>query len=387
MLRLACALAYGLVLVAMLELVCAEDSHPGLGREIHLSVVFPKSDQQPVQLTADFDSVLRDRTITWVWYLDQSANKSQEHESTCEGNFCIDHANFTIAVGEHNVSVEAFHNNSSVASASASFYLPTAISPQTTLGPRFAPTGEVLLQAAIPNANLTGDVSCNWNFGDGAVSWGASCTDVPHIYAAPGMYNVTVLLSNAVSALNKSVSVQIQDRVTQLELKVYTPYYLGQPIQFNASVQSGSHVRYQWVFGDGHAYYDLGPHPQHIFPEARPFRVNCTAYNGVSHDTVSMLLVVGVPAASSESAPIALAVGVSVGVLVALVLVGVAYHRYYRRAAKAETADFTFISPRAKQRLGRARASVSERLANFVHQFSQRRQGYSTFDEPTDTEL
>lgn len=72
-----------------------------------------------------------------------------------------------------------------------------------------------------------------------------------HTFPSLGIYLVIVEVANNVSLINRTVFVNVQNAISDLNASaVSTPIYLGAPTVLNASVV-GTNVLLKWIFGDG----------------------------------------------------------------------------------------------------------------------------------------
>lgn len=110
--------------------------------------------------------------------------------------------------------------------------------------------------------------SATWDFGDGTSSFASGpLTTVPHTYAAPGSYNVTLTLVDDQGELAKvTQGITIPGPSAAFTLPTSAP--IGTPVSFDASSSSDTSVggtiqSYAWSFGDGSS--GTGPTPEHTY--------------------------------------------------------------------------------------------------------------------------
>lgn len=72
-----------------------------------------------------------------------------------------------------------------------------------------------------------------------------------HTFPSLGLYFVFVEVANGVSAINRTILVNVQDAISDLNASVVsTPIFLGAPTKMTASFV-GNNVLLRWIFGDG----------------------------------------------------------------------------------------------------------------------------------------
>ncbi|MBV7327997.1 PKD domain-containing protein [Chloroflexi bacterium TSY] len=98
------------------------------------------------------------------------------------------------------------------------------------------------------------NVEFTWELGDDQVASGAFVT---HTYAESGTYTATVTASNRVNSLSMTTVVTVMDEpvsgvpIANLVVSHDGPNVVGETINFTATIDAGSGVRYEWDFGDG----------------------------------------------------------------------------------------------------------------------------------------
>lgn len=99
--------------------------------------------------------------------------------------------------------------------------------------------------------------SQTWDFGDGATGSGPQVT---HAYSVPGLYNVTLTITDFVgrsAQTSKRITVVAGTRPTASFTFSPTAPLPGQQVNFNASASTAGEgnriVRYSWDFGEGNA--------------------------------------------------------------------------------------------------------------------------------------
>jgi PKD repeat protein len=90
----------------------------------------------------------------------------------------------------------------------------------------------------------------------------------------------------------EDLMVLVQEPISGLVAGNDGPTGLGEATGLTASVASGSHVRYEWDFGDGSALDDSGPVVSHVYPAVGTFTAVVTARNDVSSQSAATTVVV-----------------------------------------------------------------------------------------------
>ena len=135
-----------------------------------------------------------------------------------------------------------------------------------------------------PSTNLSatlssgvGSIQYSWDFDNGQNGTGA---DVAHTYAAVGVYQAVVTVSNPVDAFTDTTTVIITDiPVTNLVASNDSPTLLGQATAFSATAQ-GSNVSYTWDFGDGQNA--SGANVSHTYTASGTYTAKVTAANSTN---------------------------------------------------------------------------------------------------------
>ncbi|XP_031801696.1 polycystin-1 isoform X2 [Sarcophilus harrisii] len=121
----------------------------------------------------------------------------------------------------------------------------------------------------------------SWDFGanDSARSGG---TEVSYTYKVPGIYLVTVTVSNNVSSDNDTAFVEVQEPVgiSSIEVNGSHVLELNQPYLFSVK-GSGSPASYSWDLGDGRR--QESPQVVHAFNCTGTYTVSVLGWNEVSH--------------------------------------------------------------------------------------------------------
>lgn len=136
-------------------------------------------------------------------------------------------------------------------------------------------------------------VTYTWYFGDGSTfseTTAGGPSDVAHTYAAPGSYNVCVVITTAGGCVDEdcySITIDGGDCNADFEYTID-----GGIVHFYETATGGDVVEYSWEFGDGGTSTD--PNPSHIFGLTGTFEVCLTIYTADGcTDTYCGLVVIG----------------------------------------------------------------------------------------------
>ncbi|KAI5932677.1 Polycystin-1 [Manis javanica] len=190
----------------------------------------------------------------------------------------------------YNVTVERMHRMQGLHMS--------VVSPVLPLGATLALAANVLVDAAV-------DVAFLWTFGDGEQVTGQfkppynKSFQVPdptvaqvlvehnitHSYTVPGVYNLTLLVSNAFENLTRQVPVSVRASLPAVAVAVGSRVLVaGQPVTFSPHpLPSPVGVLYSWDFGDGSpALMQHQPEVNHTFASRGMYHVCLEANNMVS---------------------------------------------------------------------------------------------------------
>jgi len=119
------------------------------------------------------------------------------------------------------------------------------------------------------------NTSFTWDFGDGSPRITAGTASVFHSYAAPGTYNVNLVLTDT-AYCNAPDSVTIQVRVAALVKAQFTTPPAG-CVPYNAEFTNTSLAgqSFQWDFGDGGTSTDINP--THLYSTAGTYTITLIA--------------------------------------------------------------------------------------------------------------
>ncbi len=149
-----------------------------------------------------------------------------------------------------------------------------------------------------------GPLTYAWAFGDGGTAVGP---DPEHIYTAPGLYTVTLAVTDeegngctATLQINLELAgatLSGQPGVWGAPLELVAP--VGEPVQFAATaVALGDHVlTYEWTFGDGISASGASPTHTYSTPGVYPIALSVASQNGAAA-TAAASIYVYEPAAS-----------------------------------------------------------------------------------------
>ncbi|XP_041604641.1 polycystin-1 isoform X5 [Vulpes lagopus] len=189
----------------------------------------------------------------------------------------------------YNVTVERMHKMRGLRVSA----VPPALPPNTTL----ELAAHVLVDSAVEVAFL-------WTFGDGDQvlgqfkppyndSWVPDPTvaqvlvehSVTHVYAVPGEYNLTLLVSNAFENLTQQVPVSVRATLPAVAVAVGSHVLVaGQPVTFSPHpLPSPGGILYTWDFGDGSpAVTQHQTEVSHTYASRGIYRVHLEVNNTVS---------------------------------------------------------------------------------------------------------
>jgi PKD repeat protein len=144
-------------------------------------------------------------------------------------------------------------------------------------------------------------LSWHWNFGDpvSGVNNIAIIQNPVHFYTAPGIYNVTLIISNVSSC---SDTIQKTITISPLPLADFTAdtVCLHQPTQFSdiSTPNGGGIITYSWDFGDGSPLSNQ-QNPSHTYTSygVKNVKLTITNSNGCVKDTTKQVMVRPLPLA------------------------------------------------------------------------------------------
>ena len=135
----------------------------------------------------------------------------------------------------------------------------------------------------------TGTIYFSWSFGDGAEVFTTRDGVVEHEFENPGVYAVSVEISNNASAALESVLVFIEEKIKNLELTYDGPTPIGQTTTLIVSSSAGSSMTYQFNPGDGTVDSPVQdvPYFRHEYRIADEYFASVKAFNNVSQSSAS----------------------------------------------------------------------------------------------------
>jgi PKD repeat protein len=138
-----------------------------------------------------------------------------------------------------------------------------------------------------------GATSWSWNFGDGTFG---NVRNPIHIYAAAGIYTVTLAASNSAgsSTTSKVVTIEAESPPTA----AFTFSVTGNQVNF-VDASTGSPTQWSWSFGDGETSTERNP--VHVYPGYGLFTATLTVSNSGGSDSASQVVTI----APSGQAPAA----------------------------------------------------------------------------------
>jgi len=157
---------------------------------------------------------------------------------------------------------------------------PTAtVTPSATLTTPGSAVSFSSTAAASPSTGGT-ITTYSWNFGDGSTLNGTDA-DPSHAYASPGVYNVTLTVTdNFGGSYTASTQVTVDAAPTAAFTASSNPATVGSTVGFNAGGSSdavGTITGYSWSFGDGATA--AGPAPSHAYSSPGTYTVSLTVTN------------------------------------------------------------------------------------------------------------
>jgi gliding motility-associated-like protein len=149
------------------------------------------------------------------------------------------------------------------------------------------------------------NTSFTWDFGDGSPRITAGTASVFHSYAAPGSYNVSLVLTDT-AYCNAPDSVVVQLRVAALVKAQFTTPPAGcVPYTAEFTNTSLAGQSFQWDFGDGGTSTDINP--THLYTVPGSYTVTLIANDpgtcNLTDTTRQVITVAGIPTANFTFSP------------------------------------------------------------------------------------
>ncbi|XP_017271539.1 polycystin-1 [Kryptolebias marmoratus] len=129
----------------------------------------------------------------------------------------------------------------------------------------------------------TSGVLYTWDFGDASKFVQGFHRKVSHSFESAGVYNVTVATSNTVPSLTASLVVVVVEGISGLTVTYNGPSEAGSPVDFRATVASGTDLIWDFDFGDGSLWENLTDGSiSHVYKFSGSYRVAVKVSNSVS---------------------------------------------------------------------------------------------------------
>lgn len=145
------------------------------------------------------------------------------------------------------------------------------------------------LQATFTDTSKGTVKNWQWDFGDGSRT---TVQHAAHIYAQPGIYSVTLIVSNAAGSSTASKSVTVP--TSQAPVANFTSREIdGRRVLF-ADTSTNNPTRWEWDFGDNSAKV-TDRNPTHVYAKTGTYRVSLTAGNLAGQSTHTDFIVVRGP--------------------------------------------------------------------------------------------
>jgi gliding motility-associated-like protein len=200
---------------------------------------------------------------------DNSNNPSPVHTYTVSGTY-----NVTLTAGY------------SATGCTNSITIPVTVYPLTV--PSFTSNTPCLnVATSFTDATTNSPTQWTWNFGDGSAF--SNLQNPSHVYAAPGIYTVTLLTENVFGCMD---SITISTTVNPLPVAAFSFDTVCTNAATSFTDNSSSAVSWSWDFGDGSAISTVNS-PTHIYPSAGSYTVTLIVANMFGcTDTVSHVITV-----------------------------------------------------------------------------------------------
>lgn len=159
--------------------------------------------------------------------------------------------------------------------------------------------GTLHLEASI-NPPSSG-ILYTWDFGDASKYAQGLDQRVSHSFVSAGVYNITVSTSNIISSLTASLVVVVMEEISGLSVTHSGASEAGSPMDFRATVTSGTNLIWDFDFGDMSLLTNLTDGSiSHVYMFPGSYKVGVVVSNSVSraHQSVTVevynLTVIGV---------------------------------------------------------------------------------------------
>lgn len=251
--------------------------------------------QGGIPLPVTFTDTSTDRPTSWQWNFGDgspvSSAQSPSHTYTAAGSYTV-----TLTATNPNGSSTATHTVTATSLLPASF----TMSPVTPIAPAVSQlvtfTDTTVVSPAV--------TSWQWDFGDGATATTATAT---HVYTAPGTYNVTLTVANAVDSGTTTKALTVFAGPTPSFTVDAASGTAPHSVSFADTSTANPPVNsWSWNFGDG-SPLETAADPTHIYTSPGNFTVTMTVSNGVGAPVSTTRNIQVVSGAHAEFSPIAAA--------------------------------------------------------------------------------
>ncbi|XP_060127847.1 polycystin-1 isoform X6 [Zootoca vivipara] len=148
---------------------------------------------------------------------------------------------------------------------------------------------EVTRFEALVSPSLYG-IWYSWNFGDGSPVQEGPNSTVRYSFEKAGVYNVTLRVNNNLSDVTSWASVSVREGIMGLNIVCSGPSELGSVTVVNATVTSGTDVRWSFDMGDGSIYRNLSHGVvSHIFAAEGKYTITVTVHSAAAYTKASTI--------------------------------------------------------------------------------------------------
>ncbi|XP_039595651.1 polycystin-1 isoform X2 [Polypterus senegalus] len=206
-------------------------------------------------------------------------------DPSVEQVYVLDLVNHTYTQpGEYTVQVQVFNSyNKTGRSAPVRVCTPlTALNLSVT--PFYPQVNQSVTLQAFPTPTAYG-VQYSWNFGDGSPLAVGPESAVQHIFHSHGLYNVTLMATNALNEVTAWQLVEAEEPITGLWVTYDGPTELGLPTVLKGSISTGTGLTWTFDLGNGQVYARLSENSfSFIYEEVGNYTANITVRNQVSEE-------------------------------------------------------------------------------------------------------
>lgn len=231
-----------------------------------------------------FEDISTGVPVSWAWDFGDGATSTQRN---------VTHVYNT--PGTYTVALTALDNSgqgSTKTVAQAVIVTQTAAMPITSF--RVTPTsGNAPLAVLFTDTSTGVPITWQWDFGDGT---GSSAKNPAHTYQYPGLYSVTLTVTNGYGSdsytASSCVAVAGVSSIVQAGLHASINVASSTNVSFPIAVQfqdmsTGSPNNWSWSFGDGTTSNEQ--HPLHTYNTSGTYLVTLQVMNGTGASSVSQL--------------------------------------------------------------------------------------------------